>query len=765
MKAEQRHTRLFAPSDLPGWVVFMKSIHISGCVRTRDHGFARHPFWCCAVLLIALTTSLPAQQSSPKHVLLLYGFTEHSVFDSLDSMKSALRSKVQWPVDFDVEYIEGRRLHEESYENAVVENFRSAYSKQKLDLVIAFSYPALDFAVRHRDELFSSAPIVFVEVASARIAGKKWTGVTGVVINSDIVHETVDLALRLHPGTTTIAIVTNTSAFEKVWLEAIHQELARHQQLAVVDLVGLAPGELFEKVDRLPARTVVLFQEAPQEAQQPAIGPYEVVAFVGQRRPSYSVWPVACVGHGCIGGVGWDNTEQTALATDLVRRVLSGERAENIPIAGTKTQVMVDWRQLRRWHIAESALPPGSIVVDREPTFWERDRNYIIAGSILIVLQSLLIVGLLMQRTRKRKAEAVLRESEERFRVMADTTPSIVWMSDTKGNLIYLNDRGKGFTGRDADAGLGETWRAYVHVDDLPKVLELNARALVDRRVFSREYRLRRKDGVYRWMFDVASPRVNGDGSFAGFIGSAIDITDQKLAQEALENVSGRLIEAQERERTRIARDLHDDICQRLALLSMELEQANRKDSPPSTKKRLEEIRQHCADIASDVQSLSHQLHSSKLDYLGIAAAIRGFCKEFAKQHEVSVDFREGNVPTHVPKDVSLCLFRVAQEALHNAVKYSGVWRFVVELQATGDAVQLTVSDAGAGFDVESAKSERGLGLVSMQERVHLVHGWFQIESAPGAGTKVIASVPMRMAEPSSAGAESDAAGDAMGVA
>jgi signal transduction histidine kinase len=207
--------------------------------------------------------------------------------------------------------------------------------------------------------------------------------------------------------------------------------------------------------------------------------------------------------------------------------------------------------------------------------------------------------------------------------------------------------------------------------------------------------------------------------------------------------VSGRLIEAQEKERSRIARDLHDDICQRLALLSMELEQANRNEAPPSTKKYLREIQQHCAEITGDVQSLSHHLHSSKLEYLGVVAAIRSFCNEFAKQHDVNIDFRDEDVPTHVPKDVSLCLFRVAQEGLQNAVKYSGATRFSVDMRGTGDEIRLVVGDAGAGFDIEEAKRNRGLGLVSMQERVHLVHGRFHIESKPGAGTRVVAVAPM----------------------
>lgn len=743
----------------------MKSIQIQSCVRTSDLCSGRHRFGCSALLLIALTASLAAQQTTPKHVLLLNSFTERSAFDSVTSVESAVRSRAPWPVDFYVEFLEGFRLDDPAYENALVVSFRNAYSKNKLDLVIVAARPALNFALKHRDELFSGAPIVFMEMSAARVPAKMWPGVTGVTATVDV-HATIDLALRLHPGTTTVAVITNDSAFEKYWLAMVHNDIAhRSHNLNEIDFIALPPEKLLQQVNALPPHSIALFQEAPQESNQPVIGPYEALASVAQRVPTYSIFPVICLGRGCVGGASWDNQEQTSVAAEMARRVLSGEKPENIPVVYGKTdQIRVDWRQLQRWHILQSALPPGSIILNREPTFWERDRNYVIAGIVMIIIQSFSILGLLMQRARKRKAEAVLRESEKRFRVMADNTPSIVWMSDTEGKLVYLNDRGRDFTGSDSKAGLGDTWKTYVHPDDFRKVFELDAQALLGRKMFSREFRLRRKDDVYRWMFDVASPRINGDESFAGFIGSAIDVTDQKLAQEALENVSGRLIEAQERERTRIARDLHDDICQRLAVLSMELEQANRNGSPPAARKRLEEIRQHCADIASDVQSLSHQLHSSKLDYLGIVAATRGFCREFSKQHDLVIDFRDKGVPTHVPQNISLCLFRVAQEALHNAVKYSGTRHFVVELQATGSEVRLTVSDAGVGFNVEQAKSERGLGLVSMQERVHLVHGRFHIESAPGAGTRITAIVP-RPADAAASVDVEDADGAATGAA
>ena len=356
------------------------------------------------------------------------------------------------------------------------------------------------------------------------------------------------------------------------------------------------------------------------------------------------------------------------------------------------------------------------------------------------------MLGVTVDITERKEAEQKLRESEMRFQNMADKTPSLIWMCDADGRITYLNEKGAEFTGPNPGDGYGNTWISYIHPEDRERIVRAITLALESHEAFSKEYRLRRRDGVYRWMFDVASPRTNGDGSFAGFIGSAIDVTDQKLAREALESVSGRLIEAQEKERTRIARELHDDICQKLAVLSMAIQRANRGldgSVAATAKDQLEKIRMECAAISGDVQLLSHELHSSKLDYLGIGAAIRGFCKEFAKQHELSIKFSEQNIPNRLPREVSLCLFRISQEGLHNALKHSGTTHFRVSLTGSSSEVQLEVKDEGAGFDLERARQDRGLGLVSMQERMNLVQGQLNIESTPGVGTKIVATVPL----------------------
>lgn len=703
------------------------------------------------VALESLTFACSAFASVPattKNVLLLYSFSDRSITGYGDALKSAIRSRVPSPVNFYVEYMESRRFTDQTYERSVVETLRDTYGAMKLDLVMVDAYPALEFALRHRNDLFTAQPIVFFDVYAGRIARQKmWPGVTGVTeaINA---RRTIDLALQLHPDTNAVAVITNNSEFEKYWLGVVHAELLRHQnKVAEIDLVGFLPSELLEKVATLPPHTVVLFQESPLDSSQPAIGAYDVLALVGQRLPTYCIFPILCLNRGGIGGADLDITEQITLTAEVVSRVLAGEPPESIPVMhGTSDVIEVDWRQLRRWNIPESALPPGTIVLYRQPTVWERYEKYLLAGVVLIVLQAMLIIGLLWQRARKRKTEAILRESEKRFRVMADTTPSLVWMSDNEGRIFYQNEPALHFTGDNGNACSEDRWTGNVHPDDLQKVQAANSQALKDQKGFSKEYRLRRRDGVYRYMLDVAAPRVNGDGTFAGFIGSAGDVTDQKLAQEALEKMGGKLIEAQEKERSRIARELHDDICQRLTLISLELQHVlqGSDSTDTQTKARIVEVQQHCAEVSGDVQALSHQLHSSNLEYLGLASALRSFCKEFSQQKSVNLAFKDENVPKRLPRDISLCLFRVAQEALSNAVKYSGATRISIDLRGTNDAIQLEISDAGVGFDVEDAKQHAGLGLISMQERVHLVNGTFSIKSKLNRGTTIMAIVPLQ---------------------
>jgi PAS domain-containing protein len=183
------------------------------------------------------------------------------------------------------------------------------------------------------------------------------------------------------------------------------------------------------------------------------------VTAISQRLPTYSVFPRLCI-NGCIGGAYQDAAKEDLWTAEIAGRLLSGERPDNIPVVyDTDLQVQVDWRALHRWQISESALPLGSVLLNREPTLWERYRKYIFVAIAVIAIQLVLIFGLLWQRARKQRLLSVLRESEKRFRVMANTTPSLIWMCDQEGKIVYLNERLLAFTGSDPKDGYGELIR------------------------------------------------------------------------------------------------------------------------------------------------------------------------------------------------------------------------------------------------------------------------------------------------------------------
>jgi signal transduction histidine kinase len=228
-----------------------------------------------------------------------------------------------------------------------------------------------------------------------------------------------------------------------------------------------------------------------------------------------------------------------------------------------------------------------------------------------------------------------------------------------------------------------------------------------------------------------------------GILILAEDITRRKQMEEALLEVSHRLIEAEELERNRIARELHDDIGQRLALLAVELDQLHLEPpESPELLDRMGELQKQASEIATDIQALSRELHSTRLETLSPFAAMRRLCNDMGEQLKVKIDFKSHDLPGSVQPDISLCLFRVLQEALHNSVKHSGVRHFEVQLWGTSDEIHLTVKDSGAGFDREVAKESRGLGLISMEERLKLVNGTLSIDSQPQHGTTIHARVP-----------------------
>jgi PAS domain S-box-containing protein len=342
-----------------------------------------------------------------------------------------------------------------------------------------------------------------------------------------------------------------------------------------------------------------------------------------------------------------------------------------------------------------------------------------------------------------------LRENEKRFRSMADAAPVMIWMSGPDALATYVNQSWLAFTGRTVEEELGSGWSEGIHADDRQRSMETYMSAFDRRQPFSMEYRLRRNDGEYRWILDSGVPRYDPAGSFTGYIGSAVDVTERKKAEEAILNLGGRLIEAQEQERRRLARELHDDISQKLAMLSLDLQQFAGlfKGADTTLRDRINSLIKRNFEVTEDLRTLSHQLHSSRLETVGLIAAMRGFCRELAEQRNVQIEFRNSGVPENLPETISLCLFRVLQESLTNAVKHSGERQFVARLERVSDELHLTVQDFGVGFEPGVAMYNDGIGLISMRERVNLVKGTLSILSRPQRGTEIRVRVPIPAAK------------------
>lgn len=297
----------------------------------------------------------------------------------------------------------------------------------------------------------------------------------------------------------------------------------------------------------------------------------------------------------------------------------------------------------------------------------------------------------------------------------------------------------------DTYVGRVEDFHRRIHPEDRERVSKAVRDAMRDRKKYAAEFRLVRPDGTIRWVSAEGEFHYAANGEAQRMLGISVDITDRKQAEAALANMIHRVIDAEEWERSRIADDLHEDIGQRLALLAIEIERL-KTDPPGRTAEMsscLDAVWKQTLGILQDVKASAHELHSPRLDYLGIEAVMRSFCEEYGQRKGVKIHFESHDLPDFVPPSISLCFFRVLQEALYNAVMHSGVRHFQVRLWGTSNEFHLTVNDAGAGFDPQAALKGPGIGLIGMQERLQMLKGTFSIESQFQRGSTIHAHVPL----------------------
>ena len=578
--------------------------------------------WLLVTGVCLVGAMVPSATAAPKSVLILSeGPVLPYSLQLINNIVVGLHRDSAEPPNIYEESIDRIQFDSVKYERQLLALYKSKYVDEAApSLIITITEPALDFALRHRDELFPHAAILFGAVDERAIRGRPIDGnVTGVFQHYDA-RTTVEAALTLHPRTRHVVVVGGASRLDRGYVDVVRQDLRGVATTADITYITDTPlSKVVAAVAALRDDALVLFLSMQSDGDGVARTGPEVLAAL-RRVATVPIYGMSAnlLGRGIVGGMLFDVDSHGMDVAQRARQILSGVPATELVPVRSPNSLAFDWRELDRFSIDEATLPTGARVANRQVSLWDAYRTTILFVVAALFGQFLLIGGLLVQGQRRQRAEVAIRD------------------------------------------------------------------------------------------------------------------------------LSGRLLSAQEDERRRIARELHDNLSQQMALLALGITQMAKRmgETAEPVARSIRELSQRTVDIATEIHNLSHRLHSSRLEALGLVEALRGHCHELLAQG-VHASFHAEHVPQSLPHDLALCLFRIVQEALNNVVKHSGAREAHVTLRGTGTVLVLTIADCGRGFKQAGAAIQDGLGLASMRERLRLVDGDLTVASQLSQGTTITARVPL----------------------
>src|SRR5271157_505468 len=615
-------------------------------VRRRSSGFL---VLCVFVLLV--TSIAQAQMPAHKVVLIIneVGLAHPASALVTEQVMSRMAADPRYQTEFYVQSLDSPLFSQETSQEDIETGLLRDYRNRRIDVIIAMGPAPIRFLSRFSETFLPDVPIVFCGSTQEQAGNPKLTSrFTGSWLTLDVA-KTLDAAMSLSPEIHNVVVVGGSSQFDKENLELTRSSLvARPVALDVTYLTDLDMSSLLERLRHLPKRTVVLYTSFFRDVSgSQFVNATTALPLVSEaaNAPVFGISDVYLT-HGIVGGYVVSFAEQGKIAAQLTAKILEGSKPTDLPIVAGSSVYMFDWKQMKRWNLSEGRLPAGSVVLNREPTLWERAK-WILLVAFSIILGLAALAAYLMYKQKQLKAARI-----EQMRL------------------------------------------------------------------------------------------------------------------------TGMLINAQEQERGRLAAEIHDDFSQRLAVLSLGLETAAEgiPESMQETNRQMDELMESAAELGADLHTLSHRLHSSTLERLGLVAGVGAFCKEFTAQQGTQVEFSHQDVPRSVSPDVALCLFRIVQEGLRNVQKHSGAAHARVGLEAVDGVLHLCISDDGAGFDAKDGADRQGLGVWSMQERARLVGGGFEIHSKKQNGTTIDVWTPIKLdpdairSEPASKPAAASVAASSSGV-
>ena len=674
-----------------------------------------------------------------------WNFQAEDIFG--DYLRTDLAEESPYPLDRYEVLLEIARFPDGERDEAFAGYLRALFATHPPDLVITLVSPAARFIQRHRRDLFPSTPVVFAALDARAIKDTTLTANETMVAVSIDQRAMIENIIRTLPGTTTVAVVTGDAPIEKFWVKELRQVVQPFEnRIDFVFLNELSFGDILKRAAALPPRSAIYYEDLVVDAQGIPHRQEEVLARLHAvaNAPIFGQYDYQ-LGGGIVGGPLVSVHTLSRKTAEVAAQILAGASPGDLKTPPQKLGAPeFDWRELRRWGVRKADLPPDSTISFREPTPWEQYRWYILAVAGFSGLQGILIVALLLNRLLLRRAHDRLRISEEGMSLAAIAAKLRFWVWDIPRDEVRASE---------SDLSSGN-WHSAppVHFDQFIDIVHPDDRALLRHAVsgalegdgeYETEYRVRLPDSTVRWITSWGRIEFDQDGEPRQLRAVSIDITERRRAVDEARDLNGRLITAHEDERARLAHALHDDVTQRLALLAIDAGHKEKGLGDTIAGQAMRSIRYDLVQLSKDVHALSYALHPAILEDLGLIEALKAECARFGAVEGIPTSFKAADdvgLPTWAQ---SLCLYRVAQEALRNVARHSSASSVEVELRAVGGGLELVVQDNGVGFDPTRKQDRPSLGLAGMRQRLSLVDGELVIDSAPGGGTSIVARAPL----------------------
>jgi PAS domain S-box-containing protein len=723
---------------------------LHGCsMRERSGRVRLRPLALLLLSILAGWTSGVRAQDALRRVLILHpdSYLNRSALITGDAIRKRLLERGHTDIKTQGEFLDLSQFSDEGHRQRVVRHLADKYAHTPLDVVVVLGPDSLATLAGNRGLLAPNAPIVFCCISSTTLAGIDLPrDATGIVSEFDIAR-TVSLAERLQPDARRLVVIAGAAPFDQRWAQAARRQLAAHEKrLDTRYLVGLPRDALLAEVARLSRDTIVVVLSIFRDGTGRDFVPVDIAEeiFKASKAPVYSPYDTL-LGRGAVGGYMISFEAVGTETADLVLDILGGKHASALPLRTSNAHAYrVDARQLARWSLSAKNLPAGAQVLFEQPTLWEEHRELVLIVLGAFGAFTTILGNLLLQMHRRRRAEASLKESEERMTFAVASTNTGLWQYDVPSKELWATEQCHALFGLEPGSPLRvETLLRRVHPDDraiaLGAIRAASARAELAERC---EFRVVRPDGELLWILASGKTHFDDEGKPVKVSGVFRDVTARKIAEHETEQLARRLSTIQDEERRQIAEELHDSTTQHLVAVGLNMMSLrNRVGGDGENRKLLEEIEGSLDEATKELRTFTYLLHPPQLEKDGLRSALRRYVDGFARRTRLQTRLRIDARAEELPFSVQRALLRVVQEALANVHRHASASKVSISVKCVADRVHLVVADDGKGAN-GMAKREpcetfrAGVGIPGMTARLRRAGGDLEIQSGP-RGTRL----------------------------